>query len=150
ARSPAAPRPACRSGARAWARGERRSDRRAAAASTWSSFRPRFLQREQRLVDGVREAEAALGDEALGVLLGQERAPWADAGRVAERTVALKAGIHLLEHRVDELDLEVLRLRAQACGARRLQARVGGGAGRDGAEVEPGEGRELRRRRHHI
>src|SRR5690242_13964494 len=113
----------------------------------WSSPGPRFLEREQRLVDRIGDADAARLDEALGVFLGQERAPGRHAGAVAERAVARDAGVHLLEHRVDELDLEILRLRTQPVVARGTPAGRGG-AGRDGIEVERGDG--WKGGRHHI
>src|SRR5579863_10115772 len=54
------------------------------------------------------DADAAVLGEALGVLIGHERAPDLQRATAAERAVAVHFGEHLLEHRVEEHRLELL------------------------------------------
>src|SRR5712692_7284831 len=108
----------------------------------------RLLVREQRLVDMGRDADAAGLHKTLGVLLGQERAPDADAGAVAERSFASEAGVHVLEHRVEERGLELLALRPRL-GLPRAFA-IGRGTGGTGDALQHRIDGERHGRGHHI
>src|SRR5262249_29337296 len=75
----------------------------------------------------------------------EERAPHAHGGAAAERPLAVDAGEHLAEHRVEKHRLEVLRGRARLGVERGDGARCGGGRA-------AGAGRRERAERgaHHI
>src|SRR5262245_5889508 len=100
-----------------------------------SSLQARLLLLQQRAIDVVGKADTAGAGKGFRVFLGEERAPHANAGAAAERTVAVGAGHHLAEHRVEEHGLEIFRLRARlGADVAPGGAGVGGRAGAGQAE----------------
>src|SRR6202140_2193413 len=83
----------------------------------------RLLLGEQGVIDLIGNSDAPGLGKRFGILLAQERAPYANGRSAAERSVALDAGEHLAEHGVEELRLEIDR------GGARLGLEVGGGPG---------------------
>src|SRR5579872_434880 len=71
----------------------------------WRS-RGDFLLGQQRVVDLVGNADATSLGERFGVLVVQERAPHPDRRSAPEGTIAIDPGLHLADHRVEELRLE--------------------------------------------
>src|SRR6185312_11847115 len=69
----------------------------------------RLLHGDHRPVDLVGDADAAGLGEGLGVFIRQERTPDAGCAFTPEGAFAIDAGIHLLQHRIEEHRLEVLR-----------------------------------------
>src|SRR5262245_5964074 len=129
-----------------------------------NSLHARLLLLQQRAIDVVGEPDAAGLCERFRIFLGEERAPHAGASAAAERALAIDAGHHLAEHRVEEHGLEVCRLRARLGAGFLGDAGIAGGAeaGRaqcaervlagerpahaEAAEIEAAEG--VARRRH--
>src|SRR5215467_8857869 len=74
---------------------------------------PDFLLRQQRTVDLIGQADAAFLGEDLGVFVAQERAPDAGGAAAAERSLAVEAGEHVVEHRAEEYRLEIGRVGAR-------------------------------------
>src|ERR1700733_1605173 len=64
---------------------------------------------EQLIVDVRGDAEPAALGKRLGVFVGQERPPDLERTAAAHRAVAVGAGEHLLEHRIQKHRLEFLR-----------------------------------------
>src|SRR6516165_9207965 len=64
---------------------------------------------EELIVDVRGDADPAVPGEGLGVFVGQKRTPDLERAAAAERPVAVHAGEHLLEHRIEEHRLEFLR-----------------------------------------
>src|SRR5690242_15989675 len=63
---------------------------------------------QQLLINVTGDADAAGFGEGLGVLIRHERAPHLERAAADERTVAVDAGLHLLELVVQEHRLEIL------------------------------------------
>src|SRR5215510_798184 len=73
----------------------------------------RLLLRNQGAIDVIGKPDAARLGEGLGVFIGKERAPHTAGATAAEWAVALDAGEHLAEHRVEEGRLEIDRAGAR-------------------------------------
>src|SRR5690242_8456293 len=69
----------------------------------------------QRAVDLIGNADAASLGKGSCVLIGEHRAPDAGGAATSEGTFAVNIGEHVLEHRVEENRLEVLRRGAGLC-----------------------------------
>src|SRR4029453_18658069 len=99
-------------------------------------------------VDVVGQPEAAGLGEGLRVFLAQERAPHAAAAAAAEWAVAIDAGEHLVEHRVEEHGLEIGRGRARL--SLEVEDRLAPRRRQRAERGRPGLGGELGDRGHHI